>query len=75
MMFCANCGREIDADTVYCPGCGKEIQLVLEYVDLEDILMEAEEEERAVKKNKDEEPEVKKFLRKRNRRSREKTGY
>lgn len=58
-MFCANCGREIDADAVYCPGCGEEIQLVPEYVDLDDILMDSEEEESAVKRSRDEEPKKK----------------
>ena len=50
-MFCANCGKEIDQDTVYCPECGMEIQLVPEYVDLDTIMMEAEKAERAAEKD------------------------
>lgn len=59
-MFCANCGREVDAEAVYCPGCGEEIQLVPEYVDLEDILMDSEEKEKMTKKT-GAEPEVRRL--------------
>lgn len=41
-MFCSNCGKEITQDDVYCPGCGLEVQLVPEFLDLEDLVLDEE---------------------------------
>ncbi len=62
-MFCAKCGREVDSDVAYCPGCGEEIQLVPEYMDLDDILMDSEKEDNTAKQT-DEEPKNRKISQK-----------
>lgn len=41
-MFCSNCGKEITQDDVYCPGCGLEVQLVPEFLELEDLVLDEE---------------------------------
>ncbi len=38
-MFCSNCGKEIGQDVVYCPKCGVEVQLVPEFLDLDELML------------------------------------
>ncbi len=41
-MYCSNCGEEVGQDVAYCPKCGVEVQLVPEFLDLDDLIQEEE---------------------------------
>lgn len=42
-MICEKCGKEIKGNRLFCPSCGTEVQIVPEYTQLENELMESME--------------------------------